>query len=168
MTPLQKELYKATLARNVALLQSIASSEQIGNSKKISLRNVFMELRKIVNHPYLLHGVEPNFENQELEHQQLIDASAKLQLLNLLLENLRKRGHRVLVFSQFVRVLDIIEDFLKGESIPFLRLVIHSCYLFYRMDKQRLASARPSLMISTRSSRNILYLYYLQGLVVSE
>jgi chromodomain-helicase-DNA-binding protein 4 len=129
MTPLQKELYKATLSRNVTLLRSIASSEQIGNSKRINLRNIFMELRKIVNHPYLLHGVEPSFDNQELEHQQLIKASAKLQLLDLLLYSLRKRGHRVLIFSQFVQVLDIIEDFLKGEHIPFLRLVIYHILL---------------------------------------
>jgi ATP-dependent DNA helicase len=51
-------------------------------------------------------------------NDQLVNASGKMMVLERLLEELFKRGHRVLVFSQFTQVLDIIEvrfcPFLKG------------------------------------------------------
>lgn len=56
-------------------------------------------------------------------HHKLIDASAKLRFLKMLLPKLKARGHRVLLFSQFVLALDVIEDFLRGEGFKFLRLV---------------------------------------------
>ena len=35
---------------------------------------------------------------------------------------LRERGHRVLLFSQFLGQLDLVEDFLNGMELPFQRL----------------------------------------------
>ncbi|KAF5358789.1 hypothetical protein D9758_008603 [Tetrapyrgos nigripes] len=52
----------------------------------------------------------------------MIDASAKLRLLKSSLPKLKSRGHRVLLFSQFVITLNIVEDFLVGENYKFLRL----------------------------------------------
>lgn len=42
----------------------------------------------------------------------MIQASGKLVLMDKLLPRLRTDGHRVLVFSQMVRCLDILEDYL--------------------------------------------------------
>jgi SNF2 family DNA or RNA helicase len=55
-------------------------------------------------------------------HKQLVEASGKLKLLNLMLPQLQRRGNRVLIFSQFLRNLDIIEDFLNGLGLKFCRL----------------------------------------------
>jgi len=69
-----------------------------------------MQLRKCVNHPYLFDGVEP--EPFELgEH--LITTSGKLNVLDRLLPYLKRKGHRVLIFSQMTRMLDILQGFLN-------------------------------------------------------
>lgn len=44
--------------------------------------------------------------------QAMIHASGKLVLIDKLLPKLKAGGHRVLVFSQMVRCLDILEDYL--------------------------------------------------------
>jgi SNF2 family DNA or RNA helicase len=134
MTPLQKEIYKATLFRNYKLLRTITGGNGAGNSAKsivrssssssgyMSLTNVLMELRKCLNHPYLLDGIEPDNLDLAEAHQRMIDASAKLQLLHFMLPELRSRGHRVLLFSQMSRLLDIVEDYLAVEQYKYLRL----------------------------------------------
>lgn len=52
----------------------------------------------------------------------LIDACAKFQLLEIMLPKLKERGHRVLIFSQFLDELSLIEDFLKGLGLTFRRI----------------------------------------------
>lgn len=42
----------------------------------------------------------------------MVQASGKLVLMDKLLPRLRSDDHRVLVFSQMVRCLDILEDYL--------------------------------------------------------
>jgi len=54
-------------------------------------------------------GVEP--EPYELGDH-LIDASGKLTVIDQLLTYLKNTGHKVLLFSQMTRVLDIIQDYL--------------------------------------------------------
>lgn len=57
----------------------------------------------------LLLGVEP--EPFELgEH--LVEASGKLIVLDRLLEFLHHQKHKVLIFSQMTRVLDILQDYM--------------------------------------------------------
>lgn len=54
--------------------------------------------------------------------QQLIRGSGKLVLLDKLLLRLRETGHRVLIFSQMVRMLDILAEYLQMRHFPFQRL----------------------------------------------
>jgi SNF2 family DNA or RNA helicase len=83
-----------------------------------------MHLRKCLQHPYLYsEDIEPTGMAPDETHHKLIDASAKLRFLKQLLPKLKARGHRVLLFSQFVLALDVVEDFLRGEGLNFLRLV---------------------------------------------
>ena len=42
----------------------------------------------------------------------MIQAAGKLVLVDKLLPKLRAGNHKVLVFSQMIRVLDILEDYL--------------------------------------------------------
>lgn len=49
---------------------------------------------------------------QEERLQQLIYGSGKLVLLDKLLTRFREKGDRVLIFSQMVRLLDILEEYL--------------------------------------------------------
>ena len=62
-----------------------------------------------VLHPYLLPA-----ERWEV--------SGKVTQLLALLTKFKSEGHRTLVFSQFVMVLDILQNILNNHAIPFLRL----------------------------------------------
>jgi chromodomain-helicase-DNA-binding protein 1 len=52
----------------------------------------------------------------------LIPASGLIILLDKLLLRLREKGHRVLLFSQVVRMLDILSDYCRMRGFPFQRL----------------------------------------------
>ena len=59
-------------------------------------------------------------DGKEPEHiQALIQASGKFVLLDKLLPKLKQNGNRVLIFSQMIRVLDIIEDYLINKRLGF-------------------------------------------------
>ncbi|KAF7320271.1 SNF2 family DNA-dependent ATPase [Mycena kentingensis (nom. inval.)] len=121
MAPLQKEIYRSILSHNLEILKNL-KSKRAGTTKG-KLNNVLMHLRKCLQHPYLYdETIEPRDLAARETHEKLIDASAKLRFLKALLPKLKAKGHRVLLFSQFVIALDIIEDFLTGEGLRFLRL----------------------------------------------
>lgn len=98
--------------------------------------NILMELRKCCNHPYLIAGAERRIfddmmqsksgltadEKDILGQQALINSSSKLVLLDKLLTKLREDGHKVLIFSQMVMMLDILEDYLILRGFPMERL----------------------------------------------
>ena len=52
----------------------------------------------------------------------LVEGSGKLNFLAKILPKLKERGSRVLIFSQFLDMLDILEDFLTGCGMRFGRL----------------------------------------------
>lgn len=56
------------------------------------------------------------------EGSALIKSSGKLVLLSKMLAKLKEQGHRVLIFSQMTRMLDILEDFLESESYKYERI----------------------------------------------
>ena len=78
------------------------------------LQNVVMQLRKVCSHPILFEG--PRMQEQAMDDE-LVDASGKMMVLERLLDELFARGHKVLVFSQFVTMLDVIEVYAD----PLLR-----------------------------------------------
>ena len=53
---------------------------------------------------------------------ELIRSSGKLILLDKLLPKLHKENHRVLMFSQWSRILDILEDYLVGRDYSYERI----------------------------------------------
>ncbi|XP_053987449.1 SWI/SNF-related matrix-associated actin-dependent regulator of chromatin subfamily A containing DEAD/H box 1 homolog [Hylaeus anthracinus] len=54
--------------------------------------------------------------------QELIPEAGKLKILDDLLPKLKEDGHRVLIFSQFTMVLDILEEYLTIRGKTYLRL----------------------------------------------
>ncbi|CAL1695101.1 unnamed protein product [Somion occarium] len=126
MAPLQREVYRSILSQNINLLKtlSMASGPKVNAAaQKTNMNNILMQLRKCLQHPYLVsQDIEPKGLSPQEAHEKLIDASAKLRILRTLLPKLKARGHRVLLFSQFAIALTIIEDFLIGEGMKYLRL----------------------------------------------
>ena len=52
----------------------------------------------------------------------MYEAAGKMTLLHHMLPRLKEEGHRVLIFSQMTRVLDLLEDYLSLQNWPFCRL----------------------------------------------
>ncbi|KAJ3209128.1 hypothetical protein HDU82_001372 [Entophlyctis luteolus] len=87
------------------------------------LMNLLIQLRKICNHPYILPNAEPEpFTTGE----HLIDASSKLMFLDKLLPQLFESNHRVLLFSQFTRMLDIVSDYMALRGISSYKVFLIS------------------------------------------
>ena len=78
-----------------------------------------MQLRKCVNHPYLFPGMEPE---PFITGEHLITSSGKLHILDRLLAYLKSKDHRVLIFSQMVNMLDILQDYLDFRGYTYMRL----------------------------------------------
>uniref|UniRef100_A0A672R4W6 Chromodomain-helicase-DNA-binding protein 8 n=1 Tax=Sinocyclocheilus grahami TaxID=75366 RepID=A0A672R4W6_SINGR len=129
LTDVQKKYYRAILERNFSFLSMGATQ----NSNVPNLLNTMMELRKCCNHPYLITGAEEKIVAElrevydplapDFHLQALVRSAGKLVLLDKLLPRLKAGGHKVLIFSQMVRCLDILEDYL-----------IHKRYLYERID----------------------------------
>ncbi|KAL8862594.1 MAG: hypothetical protein Q9178_001092 [Gyalolechia marmorata] len=125
LTVLQKKLYKSILARNPELLKAIfgGSKRALAKTERASLNNILMQLRKCLCHPFVYNrDIEERSSNAVLSHRNLVEASSKLQLLEIMLPKLQERGHRVLIFSQFLNMLDMVEDFLDGLGLFYQRL----------------------------------------------
>ncbi|GMF65012.1 unnamed protein product [Phytophthora lilii] len=112
LTPVQKQWYRAIYEKNTAFLNRGGNPRNVPN-----LMNVMMELRKCCNHPYLNNGVEEilneGLTTDAQRHEMMVKCCGKMVLIDKLLPRLNDGGHKVLIFSQMVRVLDIIEDYLR-------------------------------------------------------
>jgi chromodomain-helicase-DNA-binding protein 1 len=98
-----------------------ASTGQVSGDDMKKLQSLIMQLRKAANHPYLFDGAEDPALNGATSDE-IITSSGKMVWLDALLTQLLKNGHRVVVFSQFTRVLDIICDYLDLKQMRHSRL----------------------------------------------
>ena len=123
-TPFQKRCYRAIFEVNAnSLLQHNSETKQ-----KPNLVSIQSALRLCCSHPFLVKGVEESEvdilrKRNEMEHVQfnkkgdgyegtpemITKYSGKLVLLAKLLAKLEKEGHRVLIFSFFKVMLDMVE-----------------------------------------------------------
>ncbi|KAL4122505.1 hypothetical protein QTP88_014827 [Uroleucon formosanum] len=115
MTPVQRKYYKWILTKNYNALRKGSK----GSST--TFLNIMIELKKCCNHA-LLTKPQENENTTDDNLQGLLRGSGKLMLLDKLLVRLRETGHRVLIFSQMVRMLDILAEYLSYRHLPFQRL----------------------------------------------
>ncbi|XP_053905487.1 chromodomain-helicase-DNA-binding protein 3 isoform X4 [Malaclemys terrapin pileata] len=119
LSPMQKKYYKYILTRNFEALNSR------GGGNQVSLLNIMMDLKKCCNHPYLFPVAameSPKLPSGAYEGGALIKSSGKLMLLQKMLRKLKEQGHRVLIFSQMTKMLDLLEDFLDYEGYKYERI----------------------------------------------
>ncbi|KAJ2386753.1 ATP-dependent DNA helicase Hrp3, partial [Coemansia sp. RSA 2603] len=119
LSAMQVHYYKNILTRNYAALSRGSGGS---GGAQMSLLNVLVELKKASNHPYLFPGAEPEAAAKDAVLRGLVDHSGKMVLLDKLLAKLKAGGHRVLVFSQMVRMLDILADYMALRGYAFQRL----------------------------------------------
>ena len=119
LSAMQKKYYKYILTRNFDALNSR------GGGQQVSLLNIVMDLKKCCNHPFLFPAAAeeaPKMPNGMYEVSVLTKSCGKLILLDSMLKRLKRDGHRVLIFSQMTKMLDILEDFLEGCGYKYERI----------------------------------------------
>ena len=108
LTDEQKDFYLQVLdSTKEELFKSI---EQNGLEKsRLSIFSALLRLRQICCHPRL-------YDKENVKH---VMSSGKFEKLKVLLEEIISEGHRILLFSQFVNMLDIIKGWLEREGIDY-------------------------------------------------
>ncbi|MEL6276259.1 MAG: SNF2-related protein, partial [Bacteroidota bacterium] len=85
-------------------LEQIEDSE--GPNRRFQILAQLMKLRQAACHPRM---VDPSLDI----------GSSKLELISNTITELRENKHKVLVFSQFVRHLSLVREWLETEEIPY-------------------------------------------------
>ena len=129
LTTIQKKFYRAILEKNFTFLTRGVSTA----ANTPSLMNAMMELRKCCNHPFLITGAEERIvseyasgaeglEKITKHFKAMTESSGKMVLIDKLLPKLKAGGHKVLIFSQMIRVLDLLEDYLLCKKYLYERI----------------------------------------------
>lgn len=116
--------YKGLLLKDVTYLSNIQKkvidNSKIGTNSYKFLNNLVMQLRKVCNHPFTFKGAEEDPDSTTLE--ELLESSGKLAVLDMLLLKLYEKKHRVVLFSQFTQVLDLIDDYCRMRGWRYTRI----------------------------------------------
>lgn len=105
----QEQLYAEELQRMQRFVLGLGDDAALRRNSFVILQGL-MRLRQICCHPAL---IDPRHADVP---------SAKMTALFYLLDQLREAGHKVLVFSQFTSMLDIIRKRLEDEKMPHFLL----------------------------------------------
>ncbi|PVU91401.1 hypothetical protein BB561_004401 [Smittium simulii] len=119
--------YSLETAKQGAPTEKIRTKGAIVKQKitNMHLKHKLMQLRKISNHPYIFDFpvVDPNDpESEYIIDESLIRSSGKMIVLDILLSKLVKQGHRVLLFSQMTKMMDILEHYFTLRKHKFCRI----------------------------------------------
>jgi hypothetical protein len=86
--------------------------------------NKMIQLRKVCNSPLLFHpyvrGLSGSFPYDASED--VVKVCGKFSLLDNILPKLKATGHRVLIFNQMTKTMNILEDYFRLRNYSFLRL----------------------------------------------
>jgi SNF2 family DNA or RNA helicase len=109
MTTEQRKVYSAYLMQAKGELKKFINSEKSISSDKLKVLQMLTRLRQICCHPSTF--IEDYF-----------GGSGKLTATVESLEDFLEGGHRILVFSQFTKMLDIIKEELNLKNIDYFYL----------------------------------------------
>jgi len=101
----QKALYRQVVARDE---QKVLEEMEKGDS--IHVFALLTKLKKICNHPALIESTSNNYHKHR---------SGKWELFVELLSEIRDSGQKVVVFSQYLDMLDIIQRYLEDNQIKY-------------------------------------------------
>lgn len=171
LTATQRRYYQAVYTKNMGFLKSSMSS----TTESPRLLNLEMELRKVCNHAFLISGAvdkevgvrptqpspnDPDTVKQQYQQwraqyaEQLVACSGKMVLLDKLLPKLKADGHRVLIFSQMVMALDLLEQYcsMRGHAYERIDGSVTGNHRYAAIDRfNRPGSNRFIFLLSTRA-----------------
>lgn len=108
MTSEQEKKYEETKSYYRGKILDLIDKEGMGNSRFMILEGL-TKLRQLANHPKM---IEPSYSGD----------SGKMEDITHMLENAMAEDHKVLVFSQFVKHLNIVQHYLKANKINYAYL----------------------------------------------
>nr|XP_018902642.1 PREDICTED: lymphocyte-specific helicase-like [Bemisia tabaci]XP_018902643.1 PREDICTED: lymphocyte-specific helicase-like [Bemisia tabaci]XP_018902644.1 PREDICTED: lymphocyte-specific helicase-like [Bemisia tabaci]XP_018902645.1 PREDICTED: lymphocyte-specific helicase-like [Bemisia tabaci] len=134
---------------------SVVDKENPEFAFRIRMQNTGMQLRKIINHPFLIQmPLKPGSGPREiLVSEDIVTKSGKLLVLDAMLAKLKKGGHKVLIFSTFCMVLDLLEEYMIMRDYGYRRLD-GSRNIEDRMESIKAFNTDPNIfcfLISTRA-----------------
>ena len=91
-----------------------------------SVKSRMMDLRKATNHPYLIEYPLTEDGVYYRVDDDLVEICGKMKVLDQMLTALIARDHKILIFSQMTRMLDIIQDFLNFKVTNELQKLVFS------------------------------------------
>nr|XP_043634422.1 ATP-dependent DNA helicase DDM1 [Erigeron canadensis] len=106
---------------NKSLEDHLREKLDTGRGTKGRLHNLMIQLRKNCNHPDLL---EADFEGSCFYPpvEQIVEQCGKFQLLEKLLQKLLPRKHKVLIFSQWTKILDVMHYYFSEKGMEVCRI----------------------------------------------
>ena len=102
-----------------------ADTGAVSNQQMTKLSNLLMQLRKVCCHPFLFGedvAAKAIAHHDGNRIEALVACSGKLTALDEMLPRMRAGGHKVLIFSQFSMMLDVLEEFCDARGFAHLRL----------------------------------------------
>jgi non-specific serine/threonine protein kinase len=138
----QAALY-AVLAKRLKE-QVLTTIDQKGMAKsQMSILDALLKLRQICCHPRLLKIDLPGAHTNV--------PSGKFDAFKNMVADIVEEGHKVLVFSQFVQMLQIIRNWLNMENIPYTYLDGASKDRFAQVDRFNNSPEIPIFLISLKA-----------------
>lgn len=107
----QRELYETVRVASDELVRRVLKRKGFSGAQ-ITILDALLKLRQVCCDPYLLKNANPA---KTMER-------AKLEMLRVMLPSLVAEGRRILVFSQFTELLEIIAAELTELQLPWLAL----------------------------------------------
>jgi SNF2 family DNA or RNA helicase len=136
--PAQRAAYDALLRE---IQQGIAVTGEDGNTKRMQMLTGLLRLRQSCCDLRLL-GLSPNDRGE---------TSAKLELLDELLGEIIDGGHRVLIFSQFVQMLELVRQRLEAKKVTYCYLAGATKNRQEEVDRFQESNSIPVFLISLKA-----------------
>ncbi|MEQ9466755.1 MAG: DEAD/DEAH box helicase [Ekhidna sp.] len=108
MSEAQREYYEKEKNAFRSKIMDVIETDGVAKSHMVLLQGL-TQLRQIANHPAM---VDPEYK----------DGSGKLEEVTYMIENSVSKGHKVLIFSQFVKHLKIVSAYLDGQNLSYAYL----------------------------------------------
>ncbi len=155
----QRALYEAELKRARQMLLKVKTARQF-DTERFNILQSLLRLRQICCDPRLVGlgtaADQPAAPKKRAKHPALepneSGSSAKIEALLDTLEPLVAEGHRVLVFSQFVTMLELIKTELVQREIGHLLLTGQTENRQELVDKFQSADGPPVFLLSLKAA----------------
>ncbi|XP_076818637.1 chromatin-remodeling ATPase INO80-like isoform X1 [Clavelina lepadiformis] len=124
----------AAVLKNIYLPKAVASRKELFCHSRRTTSSVLPPFQVVCQqiNPYRMNCISP-CTVPIFDQERLVTESGKMLALDMLLRRLKDGGHRVLIYSQMTKMIDILEDYMLLRRHSYVRLD-GSCRISSRRD----------------------------------